>query len=545
MNLPTTAGKPVFPGNCTGNLNSLANSPTFAMSLGAKELFHTNFLAFLLESQDPLVEPIQQKLKKLFFGHDKVGRVITWREKESLDLVIMPAPKLSSAGDAELDYSGEGKECEPPVKTCTDYGNTIAVVIEAKFKSIPTQPQLDEYDEKLINGIDFELDDVDTVDVSFGVDTRTWQVMKLKLAADGNVEKCNSECTIDARGKKKEGEGAKGNIGEIRKFKGTVRRLLLRPLSANECNAPMGCWEQMSWQCVVDALKCDRHEAPCEATSETTQLFKCKETVMLPRIICDYRDSLAQLLSILDQTYDYVKLSVAKPPTTTYGVYYQAIIDSQFKRRRIHDLVGKYASHILERVIMDFVCGALANTDGNGQNCEDCSSASSQSSHIPPFKVCDLPFELYSYTHFSNQQPGIGFEWLVKQKVGKERKERRISFGVQIQGKEYRHFICVEGGEKTERVDVLDVLEKLLGNWFFEEINSVKLEIISKEKRKFYVFDESKFRYSKTNISALPLSELAQVVCRSLCLARGIVGEPQSNDLCTKIGIFFAKKNGL
>lgn len=525
-----------FPNNCAGNLVNLADSPTFAMSLGAKELFHTNFLAFLLESQDPSVDKIQKKLKKLLFGHGNVGRVITWREKESLDLVIMPAPIVSIYGDAELDYDCTGKKCKYTEKKCTDYCDTIAVVIEAKLKSIPTQLQLEGYDKKLIKGkgIDFELDEVDTVNVPVEQDERTWQVMRLKLDENVGDATCNSKCTIEARGKKTDG----GSAGNIKTFCGTVRRLLLRPLSlsANDCAAlplkeKMGCWEQMSWQCVVEALKCDRHEDPCEALSETTQLRKCKEIVLLPRCICDYRDSLQQLLSILNQTSDYVKSSVAAPGHT-YDAYYKAITGKQFKKYRIHDLVGKYASHILEQSIMDFVHSALANTVGNGQNCEDCSPSIVPSSQTPSFDICGVNFELNSYTHFSNQQPGVGFEWLAIKKDGK--KERRISFGVQIQGNEYRHFICVEGGNVGQRNDILDGLAGILGtgqtDWFLngQVFNLAPPPKFEKKPLKvggvtFYAFDGSKFRYSKVRGFTLPLPVLAQAVCRSLCLARQLV----------------------
>jgi hypothetical protein len=511
------------------------------MSLGAKELFHTNFLAFLLESQDQSVSTIQKKLKELLFGHGNVGRVITWREKESLDLVIMPAPIMSKGGDAELDYDCTGKKCKYTEKKCTDYCDTIAVVIEAKLKSIPTPPQLVGYDEKLIKGIDFELDEVDTVNVLVGQDERTWQVMRLKLEENVVDATCNSKCTIEARGKKTDG----GSAGNIKTFCGTVRRLLLRPLSlsTNDCAAlplkeKMGCWEQMSWQCVVDALKCDRHEDPCEALSETNQLRKCKEIVLLPRCICDYRDSLQQLLSILDQTYEYVKSSV-RASGHTYSGYYKAITDAQFKTYRIHDLVGKYASHILERHIMDFVCGALASIGGNGQNCKDCSLLNDHSSQTPSFTICDVNFKLNSYTHFSNQQPGVGFEWLAIKKDG--RKERRISFGVQIQGNEYRHFICVEGGNDVQRKSILDGLAKILGtgqtDWFLngQVFNLAPPPKFEKKPLKvgevtFYVFDGSKFRYSKAGISNLPLPDLAQAVCHSLCLARQLVST--SNAAC-------------
>ena len=115
-----------FPDNCEDVLELLKKSPTFAMSLGAKELFHTNFLAFLLEnpSEDPALKIIQTELKKLLFGDEKIGRVITWREKYSLDLVIMPAPVSSTEGVASLDVDLKGGS---PF--------AIAVVIEAKLKS--------------------------------------------------------------------------------------------------------------------------------------------------------------------------------------------------------------------------------------------------------------------------------------------------------------------------------------------------------------------------------------------------------------------------
>lgn len=541
-----------FPDNCKANLGFLANSPTFAMSLGAKELFHTNFLAFLLESQDESVEAIQKKLKTLFFGHDKVGRVITWREKESLDLVIMPAP-MCKDGIAQPDLECSVNNAQPDLSENND-GKVIAVVIEAKLKSIPTLVQLAGYDEKLKKGIEFELDEVDTFNVSVGKDTRIWQVMKLKLAADGGADKCNPECTIEARGK-----NTNGKNGKIKEFKGTVRRLLLRPLplsksATNNCAPPpltkmeccgqMGCWEQMCWQCVVEALKC-RHEVPCEATSETTQPQNCKGAALLPCIICDYRDSLEQLLSMLNQTYDYVNTSIA-PPSLTYGDYYRAITDSGFKKRRIHDLIGKYASHILERHIMDFVCGALANPSGAGQNCVACSSSNSPLSQTPSFNICGIDFKLNSYTHFSNQQPGVGFEWLATPKDDK--KERRVSFGVQIQGNAYRHFICAEGGNEAQRMNILNDLEKVLGtpptNWFLNnQVFKQNPPNFSIKNSGFYVFDKNKFRYSKADISRLPLPGLAQVVCRSLCLARGIVGKTQSHDLCGNIRIFFDKEN--
>jgi hypothetical protein len=398
------------------------------------------------------------------------------------------------------------------------------VVIEAKLKSIPTTLQLDGYDVKLVKGINFELN----VDVSVGSDTRTLQVMKLKLAKNKDDESCNSNCTIEARGKKIAG----GNAETIEIFSGTVRRLLLRPMSKGIFSASvdlMGCWEQMSWQCVVDALKCDRHDDPCDARSETTQLRKCKGTALLPSIICDYRESLEQLLSILNQTDEFVKSSVGMNSEVKYGEYYQAITDKRFKVYRIHDFVGKYASHILERYIMDFVCGALANISGNGQ-----------------FVCCNLiNFELNSYMHFSNQLPGVGFEWLAtNNQVGKD--ARRVSFGVQIQDKAYRHFICVEGGEKKSRDTILGSLQTALAeppDWFgstsMSPANSLTLakKSTKNNSNQFYAFSQDVFRYTKADIFDLPMLSLAQVVYESLHMAKQIVSKSQELD-CTVIATF-------
>ena len=540
----------VFLESCDVNLKNLATSPTFAMSLGAKELFHTNFLAFLLESQDKSIEPIQEKLKELLFGHCRIGRVITWREKSNLDLVIMPAPK-ENINSAELCIATEYKHPDINCKCPIDYCDTIAVVIEAKLKSIPTQEQLDGYDEKLIKGIGFELDDVDTVDASEKNGKRIWRVMRLKLFANGGMESCNTECTIEARGEKTDGKSAEGNTCKISLFKGVVRRILLSP----ECqettgsDAPtlkkeIGCWEQMSWQCVVDALMCDRQDETCEPLTETNQHRNCKETELLPRTVCDYRDSLEHILSILKHTSDYVKLSVAKPPIFTYGEYYKTITDKQFKSYRIHDLVGKYASHILELHVKKLVCTALANTGGNGINCESCASAICQQPQAPSFKLCDFEFKLNSYTFFSNQQPGVAFEWLATRKNSGRKKVQKVSFGVQIQNNDYRHFIEVSG---VQDVNILTALENKLGKgkngWFlngqFFNLKSIIFNVkkcLNGDIEKFYVFGENAFRYSKSDISSLPMTDLAQAVCCSLCQSRQIVS--RSDVDCESIKVF-------
>jgi hypothetical protein len=442
-----------FPGNCEVALEYLSKSPTFAMSLGAKELFHTNFLAFLLEykSNDETLKSIQTRLKKLLFGHNKIGRVITWREKYSLDLVIMPALILEEK-ELRLDLIDlESKES--PL--------TIAVVIEVKLKSIPTQQQLEEYDLKLKSGITFELDDINQP-------TDDHKFMKLSVS-DGKIS-----TNIPS---------VKNQKCEINDFKGEIRRILLGP------TVPKGMkWERITWEEVLECLTFELN---------TIKNDQCKETELLQRLIYDYRESLENILKILKDTNNHVANVIN---SLDYKNYYDAITDKRFRDLRIHDLVGKYANNVLEGEVFKKL------KEGIG---------------LDNFNISNKTFVLNSYTFFSNQQPGVTFEWLCK----KEKSE--VSFGVTIQGYDYRHFISVDGKDKAARCLVLKELEGMLSpndneDWF---LNSPILLMTLRKKNKdtFYVFDESKFRYSKVNISKLDLSKLSDAVLLSLQNARCMV----------------------
>jgi hypothetical protein len=98
------------------DLNELKQSPIFAMSLGAKELFHTNFLAYILETDNNDFKKSQKSLIKLLTGKDK-GVVSVSREESHLDLIIRH--------------------------------DDISVYIEAKLKSLPLKNQLDSYNQTI------------------------------------------------------------------------------------------------------------------------------------------------------------------------------------------------------------------------------------------------------------------------------------------------------------------------------------------------------------------------------------------------------------
>lgn len=167
-------------------INMLNASAAFAMSLGAKEIFHTNFLAFLLESDDPDLEPMQRAIRNVFgfpVTPGALSRCAVWREKNNRDLVIVelhPLPAGAAAvdsptadEDSALQAVGEqpvGWDWDPTDrwrhapgklvgKSGTRQGRGLArnfaaykvLIIEAKLKSIPSLEQLIKYDEHLAN----------------------------------------------------------------------------------------------------------------------------------------------------------------------------------------------------------------------------------------------------------------------------------------------------------------------------------------------------------------------------------------------------------
>lgn len=104
-------------------LKELYENPMFRISLGSKELFHSNFLAFLWDCDKQaflnVINDLLPEGKKINVNEllGKEGLTI-YREKENLDLCIC--------------HTENNKEC-------------IDIVIENKVKSIPYIEQLDEY----------------------------------------------------------------------------------------------------------------------------------------------------------------------------------------------------------------------------------------------------------------------------------------------------------------------------------------------------------------------------------------------------------------
>ena len=98
----------------SAQIDVLKQSPIFAMSLGSKELFHSNFWKYLLDTKEC------SDLIKLFFGNIDLSKGYeVEREKEHMDLVITI--------------------------------NDQKYVVENKIKSYPSKEQLENYSKKDIS----------------------------------------------------------------------------------------------------------------------------------------------------------------------------------------------------------------------------------------------------------------------------------------------------------------------------------------------------------------------------------------------------------
>lgn len=129
---------------CNDGMKALQASPTFAMSLGAKELFHTNFIAFLLESKEDTLVHLRCALRSALKFPVQLGEstsCVVWREKKNLDLILAPLMADESKPD-DLKMSRERVH-----------------IVEAKLKSVPTSAQLKRYDEALAKGFKLLSDD--------------------------------------------------------------------------------------------------------------------------------------------------------------------------------------------------------------------------------------------------------------------------------------------------------------------------------------------------------------------------------------------------
>ena len=132
-------------------IEELKENPIYAMSLGGKELFHSNMLAWLLMRQN------NNPIKKIFGIEEQEVVLNVFRERQNLDLIVVYANKeeLEKEGVHEEQYLETFDDPDSYLpndesrKHHSCFDKLKFIIIENKFKSIPEQKQLAEYSAKL------------------------------------------------------------------------------------------------------------------------------------------------------------------------------------------------------------------------------------------------------------------------------------------------------------------------------------------------------------------------------------------------------------
>ena len=279
-------------------LSKLKESPTFAMSRGGRELFHTNFIAFILDIEDLADETSDNRyavkvkrkiIESLFNGENKPKNVITFRERSNLDLIVMPAlDELKSVG--------------------------TLVVIEAKLKSIPTNEQLIKYNAKLASGLSLDL--LEAVEFEQSI------VLKVKFTRDVKAYKV----TLYEDGKK------------LNHFNGVnieLKKYLLAPQSFFPLK-PDDEWQLLDWKPFIRDLK----------TIETDSID------LLDSLIKDYLDSTSSILKLIELVDKKSKKYIGNEQDFSDFMGF-SVNHKGFKNARVHDLVGKVTYDILQKKLIE------------------------------------------------------------------------------------------------------------------------------------------------------------------------------------------------
>ena len=136
--------------NIRAIVNKLDRNTMFRLSLGSKELFHSNFLEFLWDKdKDAFLEMLKALLpdkKRFDILKDKkiIEHLQIARERENLDLCIY------YHFDEEIENDDQGEESEEELQDNEEdkgmgKNDIYCIIIENKVKSIPYKSQLDGY----------------------------------------------------------------------------------------------------------------------------------------------------------------------------------------------------------------------------------------------------------------------------------------------------------------------------------------------------------------------------------------------------------------
>lgn len=523
-----------LPSFCSAELKLLKRSAVFAMSLGAKELFQTNFIAFVLESRSAnppeageeatevaeddfssVLATTRLNLLKLLFGPKPPDEVVVWREPSNLDLVITAAPR--ALGDPEAATPGLSGVDEPLPAVRSDkrveasIDKVIAVVIEAKLKAVPTESQLRGYTAKLLkNGVGpLALEESERV-LAFKVGT--WASIHLKLVSETVVSETSdrsySKCVLTARADKVGGTGTAIFAG----IKGRLRRVLLAPHKRAEVPG----WDRLDWESVFGCFPDADHG----------------DDSLMAQLLRGYREQGEAIVKILAETQSRVSASLGDPEETM-GMFDTAVRAKAWRQRRIHDLVGKYAYGLLEEAVWD-----CFREPRDGEPAVE-----------ERFELNGMDFTLQSEPFFSNGSPGLNFMWRAEDSIENLRSApRRLEIGVQMQAGQYRHFMSAS--HSNHRPDTLGTWAGALGGL---ELGSFWHRLVGTEEGSVLVghgaqqrnaFGVNAFLYTQAPYATVAVGSLSALILASLTDARARLSSPATKDMRVSVAVFLSGRHG-
>lgn len=474
----------------------LKASSIFAMSLGAKELFHTNFLAFLLGSDDPSLQPIQRAVRQaLNFppSPSAVPQCAVWREKNNMDLVVVELEALNStktltnsglmpasssgvtgslgnknAANHGWDWnqgshwtnSSSGTASSPQQGRSPQLSPTGRIlIIEAKLKSIPNLSQLINYD-NIVSSISINLkfpEESDPPDwvLCFGA------VNSLKM-----------------------GNGKPTTLLTI-----CLQRTLLS-ITGVSMTTPAtrvrssGVWAGVSWSALQQAM--------------TSSIVGLAPSPLIP-VLDDYAKSLDALIKLIDRSYqmcDDARHSSAIPP---YRAMRSQTQESPFKSLRINDLLGKA---LFDYWLNNYVLLRLSGLS------------------------TPAGWALRSYTHYSRGEPGFGIELVKDQFQMPSQVSVELRIGIQIQNKDLRLSISTNLDYIGLEAWIAQHQANLINIWFShvallgqapkgkggQSVQQLKSPVKGRLTN-LKVFGVNRFLYSAIDIDGISITDIENVVC--------------------------------
>ena len=295
-------------------LNLLKESPAFAMSRGGRELFHTNFLAFILEqtTTESNAEEYGHRVKnnllsKIFDKQNLPKNVKVFREKLNLDLIIIPIDDIPKLSEEQENNSSSSTIIKKELKV---------VVIEAKLKSIPTTQQLKKYSDTLNKKITIELyEGEDSSKLIINKDKRTLTIKRGKEITNKYVyDNILYDCFLLA-----------------------PDAFQLQELT-NE-SSPKLDWKNLNWNELFENLNPE-----WKGSNENAQK-------KLSIFIQDYIESTNNVLTLISQVITFTKKFTESYSELKLATLSAFLMHDSFKKLKLHDLVGKVAYEFIGKKV--------------------------------------------------------------------------------------------------------------------------------------------------------------------------------------------------